>query len=277
MIELQNVCYTIGTAKLIQNISVSIEEGDFIAIIGENGAGKTTITKLIAGLLKPTGGCVLLNKKDTKKMGAKDIAQNVSYLFQNPDKQICQKTVREELLFGLETLRATPEEKEIRLKEILSIFHMDPEIAPFSLSRGQRQMLAFASVMIMKPPVLILDEPTTGLDYRECMLMMNLVQRLNDAGTTVIMVSHDMEIVADFAKKILVMHQGQIIAFDDSIHVMRDNSVLQKASVLPAQIIGLSTLLGKEYTTCNTVDELADCIEKNACVSIKHAIRIGGK
>lgn len=262
MIKLENLSYKIGTASIINQVSLEIPKGEFVAIIGENGAGKTTMTKLIAGLIKPTSGTVFVNGKDSKKMRSKEIAQNIAYLFQNPDKQICQKTVKEELLFGLETIGIDTLEQEKRLEEILSIFKIAPETAPFSLSRGQRQMLTFASVMIMKPAILILDEPTTGLDYRECMLMMKLVQSLNENGTTVIMVSHDMEVVSDFAKKILVLHKGTILDYDACHKVMRKEAILQKASVMPSQIIGLATALGSGYESCVTVEDMADTIER---------------
>lgn len=152
-------------------------------------------------------------------------------------------------------------EKEKRLAEILENFQMDPKAAPFSLSRGQRQMLTFASVMIMKPEILILDEPTTGLDYRECMLLMNLVKTLNVNGTTVIMVSHDMEAVTDFARKILVLHKGTVLDYDSCHKIMHSIEVLRKASVTPSQIIGLATMLGASYEACVTVEDMAATIE----------------
>lgn len=262
MINIDNLCYTIGKTPIVRAVSLTIEAGDFVAIIGENGAGKTTITKLIAGLIKPTSGTVLLNQKDTKQIRAKEIARNVAYLFQNPDKQICQKTVREELCFGMEILGVDGDEQTKRLEETLALFGLDPEEAPFSLSRGQRQLLTFASVLIMKPPILILDEPTTGLDYKECMLMMGLVKQLNEQGTTVIMVSHDMEIVTDFAKKILVLNHGTVLGYDDCDVIMRDQQMLAKASVMPSQIVALSLMLGDDFAHCKTVDDLANAIER---------------
>ena len=261
MIKLEHLSYDIGTTPIIRDVSVTVDKGDFIAIIGENGAGKTTITKLIAGLLKPTSGKVFIGGKDSKKMRAREIAQNLSYLFQNPDKQICQNTVEEELLFGLETLGTDPVECKSRLESTLEAFNLDPKAAPFSLSRGQRQMLTFASVMIMRPAILILDEPTTGLDYRECMQMMSHVKALNEGGTTVIMVSHDMEVVSDFAKKILVLHSGALLEYGDCHAVMRREEILQQASVMPSQMVALSTHLGGAFADCITVDDLATAIE----------------
>ncbi len=261
MIKLSNLCYSIGQASIINDISLEIEAGDFVAIIGENGAGKTTITKLIAGLLKSTSGSVFLKGKDIKKMKAREKAQQISYLFQNPDKQICQNTVEEELLFGLHSLDADQQEKTRRVEEMLTLFHLDPKAPPFSLSRGQRQMLTFASVMIMRPSILILDEPTTGLDYKECMLMMGFVKELNQAGTTVIMVSHDMEIVSDFAKKILVMHQGAMLDFGACHTIMGKGETLATACVMPSQIIALASSLGNGFEGCITVEELAQAIE----------------
>lgn len=261
MIKIENLSYDIAKANIIKDVSLEIKKGDFISIIGENGAGKSTLTKLIAGLIKPTKGKVSIEGKDTEKLTSREIAKSTAYLFQNPDKQICQKTVKEELLFGLEILDVEHKIKEERLKEILSLFNINPDIDPFSLSRGQRQMLSFASVLIMKPKILILDEPTTGLDYRECMLLMNLVKDLNETGTTVIMVSHDMEIVGDFAKKIIVLNKGSVLDFDDCDKIMRNENVLNKASVMPSQIIALSLCLGKDYNNCKSVAELAQAIE----------------
>ncbi|MFI3324905.1 MAG: ABC transporter ATP-binding protein [Clostridia bacterium] len=261
MIKIENLCYSIGKADIIKNISLKINKGDFVAIIGENGAGKSTITKLIAGLIKPSQGTVYLANKDTKKLKAKEIAKTCSYLFQNPDKQICQKTVREELLFSLEILDIDESEKEKRLEDILKIFNIDSSLAPFSLSRGQRQMLTFASVLITKPSVLILDEPTTGLDYKECMLMMDLVKNLNENGTTVIMVSHDMEIVSDFAKSIIVLNKGKLLDFGDTFDIMKKTSVLEKASVMPSQIIALANSLGDDFSSCLTAEDIANIIE----------------
>lgn len=262
MIKLENLCYNIGSAPIIRDVSLTVDKGDFIAIIGENGAGKTTITKLISGLIKPSKGTVFIAGKDSKKMRAREIAQNISYLFQNPDKQICQNTVEEELLFGLEALGTDPAECKTRLESTLATFQLDPKAAPFSLSRGQRQMLTFASVMIMKPAILILDEPTTGLDYQECMHMMSRVKELNDEGTTVIMVSHDMEVVSDFAKKILVLHKGALLDYGDCHAVMGKEDILAQASVMPSQMIALATHLGGDYASCITVDDLANAIER---------------
>ncbi|MFI3205725.1 MAG: ABC transporter ATP-binding protein [Clostridia bacterium] len=261
MIKIENISYSIGSAQIIKNLSVNIKKGDFVAVVGENGAGKTTTTKLIAGLLKATKGTVFLDGKDVKKLRSREIAKIVAYLFQNPDKQICQKTVREELLFGLEILDIDEKEKEKRLNEILSIFKINPDDTPFSISRGQRQMLAFASVLITKPKVLILDEPTTGLDYKECMLMMKLVKELNEQGTTVVMVSHDMEIVGDFAKTVLVLNKGELLGFGDSETIMKNEKILNQASVIPPQITSLAMCLGKDFENCKTAEELAEKIE----------------
>lgn len=261
MIKLENMSYSISGKELISNINIEIQEGDFVALIGENGAGKSTLTKLIAGLKKPTEGTVFLDGIDTKKLRSYDLAKKIGYLFQNPDKQICQQTIREELLFGLEILDIDVEEKNSRVNEVLKTFNFPPDASPFSLSRGGRQMLTFASVLIMQPQILILDEPTTGLDYRECIQMMDLVKDLNNNGTTVLMVSHDMEVVCDFSKTTLVLSAGHLLNAGTTNDIMRDENLLSQASVMPSQMITLANFLGEGFNHCKTVDDMAQAIE----------------
>src|SRR5574344_1396847 len=176
MITCSSVCFGYGTPgkknyrELIHEISLSVDDGEFIAVTGENGAGKSTFSKLLAGLLKPTQGTVVVNGMNTAHAKNSALAAKIGYLFQNPDRQLCCYTVRDEIAFGLKALSCgTAEQIAERAEEMVHTFHFNGDEPPFALSRGQRQRLALASVIAVQPEIMILDEPTTGLDYKECM------------------------------------------------------------------------------------------------------------
>lgn len=240
MVDFNNVCFRYDTEDTIKNLSFHIEKGDFVAVLGSNGAGKSTMSKLFNGILKPTSGDVTINGLNTKKTRTSTLAKHIGFLFQNPDRQICKNTVREELMFSLECIKAEKDYAEKQCSSIIEKFGFDGDSDPFSLSRGERQKIALASIIVTEPDVLILDEPTTGLDYAECMQIMNIVKELNEKETTVIMVTHDMELVLDFAKKVLVMNDGTMIAYDEMRKVMKNRDILDEARLLPPQIADLS-------------------------------------
>jgi energy-coupling factor transport system ATP-binding protein len=257
--------YAPGGGGAIRDVSFVIGPGEFTALLGENGAGKSTLCRLCNGLLKPSSGRVLLTGRDTRSVKTSLLARRAGYLFQNPDRQLCQNTVREEILFGLEYALAgagmPPEEaeaeKQRRLEEMLELFRLDGSRDPFGLSRGERQQTALASVLARRPDILILDEPTTGLDYRECVTIMDLVSRLHAGGTTVLMISHDMEVVADFARRVLVLNDGSLIGDGPVREIMGNTELLGQASLLPAQIPALGISLGGVYRSAFSVEEMA--------------------
>lgn len=272
MIECDSVRFGYGKTKeteLIHGISLSIEDGEFVALTGENGAGKSTFSKLLAGILKPSDGKISVNGIDTKKAKNSVLAKNTGFLFQNPDRQLCTYTVRDEIAFGQKALKTgTEEEISKRTEKIIERFGFNPDEAPFSLSRGQRQRLALASIIAVEPKVMILDEPTTGLDYKECMEIMSAVKELNKNGTTVIMVCHDMELVLDFAQRMIVLANGKIEADGKTLEIMRSKEILQKASLLPPQIIQIALELEEKFPgrfnfeNVRTADELAAKIQE---------------
>lgn len=256
-------------AELIHGISLSIEDGEFVALTGENGAGKSTFSKLLAGILKPSDGKICVNGIDTKKAKNSMLAKTTGFLFQNPDRQLCTYTVRDEIAFGQKALKTgTEEEISKRTEKIIERFGFNPDEAPFSLSRGQRQRLALASIIAVEPKVMILDEPTTGLDYKECMEIMSAVKELNKNGTTVIMVCHDMELVLDFARRMIVLADGKIEADGKTLEIMRRKEILQKTCLLPPQIIQIVLELEEKFPgrlnfeNVRTADELAAKIQE---------------
>ena len=262
MITFENVCFNYGTEGAnVENLSFHIGEGEFVAVVGENGAGKTTTVKLMNGLLMPKTGKVVISGLDTAKSKVSERAKNIGYLFQNPDRQICQNTVYDEIAFGLKTVKFGSKEKIAeRVKEVLELFGFNGDEEPFMLSRGQRQRVALASVIAAEPKVLILDEPTTGLDYKECCHIMELIKKMNaEFNTTVVMVCHDMEVVSDYAKRILVMAKGGLIADGSTDEVFRNTEVMKKASLLPPQIVELSTKL--QLNGVNTIDQMTNYVK----------------
>ncbi|MBE6723808.1 MAG: energy-coupling factor ABC transporter ATP-binding protein [Ruminococcaceae bacterium] len=264
MIRAESVSYSYsGGGQTVSDLTFHIQKGEFVALIGENGAGKTTTVKLIDGLLRPTSGRMLVNGMDTVKSKVSERARQVGFLFQNPDRQICKNTVRDEIAFGLRAVWGRGEAAKIdeRVKELLDLFSFRGDEEPFSLSRGQRQQVALASTLAVKPAVLILDEPTTGLDYRECTKIMEFIRNLNETeGTTVVMVCHDMEVVLDYARRALVMAGGRLLADGPVREIFRDADLMARASLLPPQIIQLSGRLGGRYALADDAETLAELI-----------------
>lgn len=256
MLEFKDVSFSYDTTANVQNLNVKVEKGDFIAIIGSNGAGKSTFSKLCNGLLTPTTGDVFVLNKNTRREKVSSLAKHIGFLFQNPDRQICCNTVKEEIAFSLRNNGIPEDEIKRRVKATLEEFGFDGKTEPFNLSRGQRQRLCLACLIALNPEILILDEPTTGLDYKECMMMMNRIKQLNENGTTVIMVCHDMEVVLDFAKTVIVMNRGQILEQGETRKILADTELLGKARLLQPQIAQVSTMLGNDFTGIFTIDEM---------------------
>lgn len=232
-----------GGGGAVRDLDLTVRAGELVGVVGQNGAGKTTLTKLVNGLLKPQRGRVVSAGLDTRTTPVSAIAAHVATLFQNPDRQICKETVLDEVAFGLE-LHGTPAaEARERAAAVIERFGLDPADAPFSLSRGQRQMVALASVVVLDPQLVILDEPTSGLDYRECMTVMETVRDMASRGSAVLMVCHDMEVVSDFAERLAVMADGRILERGMTGAVFADEPLMEAASITPPQAIALSSVL----------------------------------
>ena len=229
-----------ASTPILRGVSFTVEDGEFVSFVGTNGAGKSTTMRLVNGLLKPDKGEVLIDGVPTTELKTSELARRVGFLFQNPDSQICCSTVREELLFGFRALKMDMSEAERRVDDIVAEFGFDPDGDPFLLNRGTRQLLALASIVVLGTPVIVLDEPTTGLDFRECVKVMDIVSRLHKQGTTVIMVCHDMEVVADFAGRVIVMHDGLVVDQGPTFEVLRNRHTLEEANLVPSQIVDIS-------------------------------------
>lgn len=256
VLEFKNVCFSYNETANVHDLNVKIQKGNFTAITGSNGAGKSTFSKLCNGLLQPSTGDVFVLGQNTKRNKVSSLAKHIGFLFQNPDRQICCSTVEEEIAFSLKNNGLSKEEIQSKVEATIKEFGFDAKTEPFNMSRGQRQRLCLACLIALNPEILILDEPTTGLDYRECMEMMNRIRELNENGTTVIMVCHDMEVVLDFAKSVIVMNRGEILAQGATREILSNKELLAKARLLQPQIAATCSLLGDEFKGLFTVEEL---------------------
>ena len=261
-----------ATLPILKGVSFTIRDGEFVAFVGTNGAGKSTTMRLVNGLLKPDAGQVLVDGVPTTELRTSELARRVGFLFQNPDRQICCNTVREELLFGFKALGQAGPEADERVDAIIGEFGFDADDDPFLLNRGARQLLALASIVVLAPPVVVLDEPTTGLDFRECEKVMAIIRRVHERGATVIMVCHDMEVVADYATRCIVMSDGRVVDDAPTFEVLRNRDTLERASLVPPQIVDLSLELARDMprlaetavARANTVDEMLAAVVEEA-------------
>jgi energy-coupling factor transport system ATP-binding protein len=201
-----------GEVSALRGVNLSIQAGEFIAIVGENGSGKTTLIKHFIGLLRPTRGEVIVDGKDSKNSSVADLAHSVGLVFQNPDHMFFADTVEEEIAFGIDNLGIP--DKDTVMEKVLQetgLTHTR-SLYPRWLSRGERQRLAIACVLAMQPRVIILDEPTTGLDGREAREIMELLKHLQRDGRTIVMVTHSRQIAGECADRIITMEEGRIIS-----------------------------------------------------------------
>lgn len=224
-IELDNLTYvympaTPFEAKAVEEISLKIEDGEFLGIIGHTGSGKTTLIGLMAGLLKPTTGRVLIDGKDISVKGydKKALRRYIGVVFQYPEHQLFEETVYKDIAFGPRKTNVPEEEMDERIKHAMELMELDYErikdLSPFELSGGQKRRVAIAGVLAMKPRVLILDEPVAGLDPKGRAHLMQLITKLNSEGVTIIMITHSMDDLAENAKRVVVLNGAKLIMDD---------------------------------------------------------------
>lgn len=258
-----------GGGASVRALDFEVFPGEIVGIVGQNGAGKTTLTKLLNGLLKPAEGNVVVAGLNTREVPTSRIARHVSTLFQNPDRQICKDTVLDEVTFGLLLQGVSLDEASARAKATCERFGLPLDEAPFSLSRGQRQMVALASVVVGEPQIIVLDEPTCGLDYRECMTVMETVRDMAAAGSAVVMVCHDMEVMSDFADRLVVMANGEILGRGTCADVFANADLMQCAFVEPPQAIALAKRLAAEvspaFAGLSEVSDIVAIAKELAC------------
>jgi energy-coupling factor transport system ATP-binding protein len=252
--------YQDGT-RALHDVDLEIRRGEFVGILGQNGSGKTTLVKHFNALLKPTEGTVIVAGLDTRKASIAEMALAVGYIFQNPDAQIFKMKVEEELAFGPQNVGLSEGEVGRRIKEAaedLEISHlMDKN--PFFLSKGEKQRVAVAAVMAMHPDILVLDEPTTGQDFKRAKEIMDLAVRLHDEGQTVVVITHDMNLAAEYCDRVVIMEGGRVLLDAPTREAFLAEEELNASSLRPPQVTVLGKALGYPHAWL-TVDEAVETL-----------------
>lgn len=275
VLELKNLSYVYGTGTpfektAVNNVSLSIEKGEFIGIMGHTGSGKSTLVQMLNGLMKPTSGQVLLdgediwaNPKDIRKIRFK-----VGMVFQYPEYQLFEETVAKDIAFGPTNMGKSGAELEKAVNDAARFTGLKDELlekSPFDLSGGEKRRAAIAGVIAMNPEVLVLDEPTAGLDpMGRDVLLSQIVQYHKERKNTVILVSHSMEDIARVADKIIVMNKSNLVMFDKTKEVFSKGRELEKIGLRVPQITKIMLdLREKGFNVPEgilTVDKAMDCI-----------------
>jgi energy-coupling factor transport system ATP-binding protein len=236
----------------LKNINMTIRQGDFLVLLGPNGSGKTTLTKCIAGILKPTSGTVYF-KGEKVKPG------DIGYVYQNPDSQIFAETVFDEVAFSLRMKGKAGSEIRDKVNSVLTVMGLSgkSDLDPFTLPKGDRQKVACASILVAEPEVIILDEPTTGLDFPSLNEMMNIIKDLNKRGKTILMITHSMEAASSFGGTICAINQGAMVFHGTSRDFFMNDQLLSQAKANRTEIMDLSIRLNgkpllneEEFSQC---------------------------
>lgn len=277
-IKFENVSYTylpntVFKTEALKDVNCEIKEGSFTAIIGHTGSGKSTLVQHINALLLPTSGTVYVEDykifPNSKLKQIKKLRSKVGLVFQFPEYQLFEETCYKDIAFGPKNFGKTSEEIDVLVKDAAKLVGIDEELlsrSPFELSGGQRRRVAIAGILAMKPSVLILDEPTAGLDPRGAREMMDLFSRLNKQGITVILVTHDMDYVLRYSELVIVMSEGMLKAYDTPLNIFKNTKLCKELNLeLPTvfsfanKLIekGLDIDLGKVKDVKTLADEIA--------------------
>lgn len=227
-----------GSSEILHQVTLKIEDGEFVAIMGENGAGKTTLVKLFNGLLKPDVGTVSVDNVNNKDRSVAELSRQVGLIFQNPDHQLFAETVAEELRFSLRNFGFQGSVVENRVTAILTSLDIEKyaNSSPFMLSGGERKRVALASILVWDPKHVIMDEPTIGQDYLQKDRLRNFIVQLVSQNKTVVIVTHDVEFVAECKPRVVLMSKGKIIADGPAESILTDETAVQEASLVLPQM-----------------------------------------
>lgn len=265
ILEFKDVSFVYGSGKVeaLTDINTNIHEGEFVAIVGHNGSGKSTLLAHTIGILTPTEGEVLVFGMNTLKTSVSKLAQSVGIVFQNPDHQIFNETIYDEIAYGPRNFGLPEEEIGERVVEGLALVDLTgmEQDDPDNLSMGQRQRLAVASVLAMRPKILALDEPTVGQDPLHLSMFMDMIRRWNRQGNTVLMITHDIDFAIEYSDRVLVMNNGKVILDGPPQQVFMDFDVLKRSGIEPPAVVRLMReLFGDRAPPVQSIDQAADAV-----------------
>ena len=241
LVKFENVAFGYDEQEVLHGISLEIKRGDIIAVLGANGAGKTTFVKHAIGLLKPKAGRVLVNGQDTRQLSVAEIARTLGYVFQSPSHMLFAPTVREELAFGPQNLKHPKEDIEQEVKEALRIVNLSDkeQDPPLALSFGQQKRVSIAAILAMRSRILVMDEPTAGQDYQNYMNFMDSILQL-PGFEAVLFITHDVDLAVIFANRVLIINDGQLIADGKPQDVLHDFDRLKANRLIPTSLLALN-------------------------------------
>jgi energy-coupling factor transport system ATP-binding protein len=263
-IAVEQVSYTYPAGvEALRGVSLTIQPGETVAIVGENGAGKTTLARHFNGLLKPSSGRVLVGDWDTAEQSIAQLSRRVGLVFQNPDDQLFERTVRAEVTFGPRNLGwAAAEVREAADDALVRVGLSEAaDTHPYDLHLAQRRLVALAATLAMHTPIVLLDEPTTGQDAQGVARLGEIVDGLRAEGRTVIAISHDLDFCAEHFERAVVMAEGRITADGPARQVFTRGAVLAHAAVEAPQLIRLAAALGWDEVPL-TVEEFVAALKR---------------
>ena len=234
ILEMKNVTFSYTEEKqILSNVSFKVNKGDMVSIVGRNGAGKSTISKLICGFFKPTSGQILFDGEDLENKTIKERSQKIGFVMQNPNQMISKTMIFDEVAFGLRIRGLDESEIKQRVDETLKICGLyGYRNWPISaLSYGQKKRVTIASILVMNPEVIILDEPTAGQDFKHYTEIMEFLVELNKQGITIIMITHDMHLMLEYTNNVIVLSNGQKIADDIPANILTNKEIIEKANL----------------------------------------------
>ncbi len=240
----------------LKNVSFTIHKGEMVSIVGRNGAGKSTLAKLICGFEKPTAGSISMEGRDLSQDTIKERAANIGYVMQNPNQMISKPMIWDEVEMALLSLPMTEEERKSRVEETLKICGLYPfRNWPISaLSFGQKKRVTIASILVQRPGIIILDEPTAGQDYEHYTEIMEFLKELNGQGYTIVMITHDMHLMLEYTSRAIVFSEGQLLADTSAVHVLNNPELVRQANLKETSLYTLSVNCGidnpQAFTEC---------------------------
>lgn len=257
LIEMKDVSFEYpGNVIALKGLNLTINSNDYIAIMGENGAGKTTLVKHFNGLLRPKSGSICVSGEDISKISVAQLARKIGLVFQNPDDQLFEETVEKEIGFALHNFGFKQDMIDKRVTWALNLLDISKyrDKSPFTLSGGERKRVAMASVLAWNPDILVLDEPTIGQDYGQKERLRHFLAQLRTQGKTVVIVTHDVEFVAESQPHIVLMAQGNVVAEGSTKEIMTRTDLLTQCSVAQPEVTRLCAMLEKHGVPKDVVD-----------------------